>query len=99
MLVHRQLPGYVGDIWSPGALSTGVMADWPPFAVGERVRVYLEADRWRTAGWFEGAIVRIDPYSAHRSFHWVELDVPAQPLQGGWTDLMSVLNPKHILRP
>lgn len=75
------------------------MAESPPFAVGDRVRVYLDAAHWRAAGWFEGTIVRIDPYSAHRSFHWVELDVEAEPLQGGRTDLISVLNPKHILRP
>ncbi|MFH1184845.1 MAG: hypothetical protein V1755_07385 [Chloroflexota bacterium] len=74
------------------------MAESPPLRVGERVRIHLDAAHWRSAGWFEGTIVRIDPYSAHRNFHWVELDVPAEPLQGGKTSLISVLNPQHVVR-
>jgi hypothetical protein len=67
-------------------------------AVGARVRVFLDSRYWRSTGWFEGTLVRIDPYSEHRSFHWVELDVDAQPLAGGSTRLVSVLNPAHIER-
>jgi hypothetical protein len=74
------------------------MADSPPLQVGERVRIHLDADHWRSAGWFEGTIIRIDPYSAHRSFYWVELDVSAEPLQSGRTSLVSVLNPRNIVR-
>jgi hypothetical protein len=67
-------------------------------AVGDRVKVFLESRYWRSTGWFEGTLVRIDPYSAHRSFHWVELDVDVQPLAGGNTRLVSVLNPARIER-
>ena len=67
-------------------------------AVGDRVKVFLESRYWRSTGWFEGTLVRIDPYSAHRSFHWVELDVDVQSLAGGNTRLVSVLNPARIER-
>ena len=63
---------------------------------GTRVRVYLDSKFWRSSGWFEGTLVRVDPYSEHRSFHWVELDVEVQAAAGGRTRLVSVLNPKHI---
>ena len=69
-----------------------------PLAVGDRVRVNLDPANWHTPGWFEGTIVRIDSYSAHRSFHWVELDVPVEPAGGGKTNGVAVLNPRHILR-
>jgi hypothetical protein len=64
--------------------------------VGDRVKVFLDSRYWRSTGWFEGTLVRIDPYSEHRSFHWVELDLDVQPLAGGNTRLVSVLNPAHI---
>ena len=67
-------------------------------AVGDRVKVFLESRYWRSTGWFEGTLVRIDPYSEHRSFHWVELDLDVRPLAGGSTRLVSVLNPAHIER-
>jgi hypothetical protein len=69
-----------------------------PLALGDRVRVRLDSARWRPAGWFEGTIIRIDPYSAHRSFHWVELDVDVELARGGRTNVVAVLNPKHIVR-
>lgn len=74
------------------------MVEAPRLRVGDRVLVYLEPSRWSTHGWLSGTVVRIDPYSAHRDFHWIELDVPARPSQGGEMDLVSVLNPKHIRR-
>jgi len=64
--------------------------------IGKRVQVYLTPGRWRKAGWRDGTIIRIDPYSAHRSFHWVELDVAAEPVGGGSIALISILNPRHI---
>ena len=67
-------------------------------ALGDRVKVFLDSRYWRSTGWFEGTLVRIDPYSAHRSFHWVELDVDVQSLAGGNTRLVSVLNPARIER-
>jgi hypothetical protein len=73
-------------------MSTGELA------VGDRVKVFLDSRYWHSNGWFEGTLVRIDPYSEHRSFHWVELDLDAQPLSGGSTRLVSVLNPAHIER-
>ena len=65
---------------------------------GDRVRVYLDSKFWKSEGWFEGTVVRIDPYSNHRSFYWVELDLAVQSSGGGETNLLSVLNPKHIQR-
>jgi len=62
------------------------MAD--EYQVGEHVQVYLNT------GWFDGIIVRIEPYSEHRSFHWVELDEMAQSLLG--MKQISVFNPKNI---
>lgn len=63
---------------------------------GNRVRIYLDSKFWRGAGWFEGTVVRIDPYSRHRQFYWVELDIEVEALQGGKTHLVSVFNPKNI---
>ena len=60
------------------------------FKIGDRVKIQL------SAGWFEGRVVRIDPYSAHRSFYWVELDEDAQSMLGGGIKVISVFNPKNI---
>lgn len=62
--------------------------------VGDRVKIHLDTQKWKSGGWFEGAVVRIDPYSAHRSFYWVELDEEAQAVLGIKT--ISVFNPKNI---
>ena len=64
--------------------------------IGDRVQVFLDSKFWKSEGWFEGTVIRIDPYSAHRSFYWVELDDDVQALPGGGTKLISVLNPKNI---
>jgi hypothetical protein len=66
--------------------------------VSDRAVIRLDSKSWRNAGWFEGTVVRIDPYSAHRSFYWVELDVEVEPAGGGRTRLVSVFNPRHIVR-
>ena len=66
------------------------------FRVGDRVQIHLEAGRWGREGWFDGRVVRIEPYSSHRSFYWVELDEEAQASLGGGIKLISVLNPKNI---
>ncbi len=63
---------------------------------GDRVKVYLDSNFWKSEGWFEGTVVRIDPYSEHRSFYWVELDIDVQTAQGGSTNLVSILNLKNI---
>jgi len=66
--------------------------------IGDRVKVQLDAKFWKSEGWFEGTVVRIDPYSEHRSFYWVELDDDAEAILGKGTKLISVLNPKNIKR-
>ena len=65
--------------------------------VEERVSVRLDSAAWKSRGWFEGTVVRIDPYSAHRRFYWVELDQEVEVISGGSTRLVSVLNVKNIL--
>jgi hypothetical protein len=67
-----------------------------PIRVGDRVQIFLESKTWGAEGWFNGVVVRIDPYSEHRSFHWVELDTESQAMVGKGTRLISVLNPRHI---
>ena len=64
--------------------------------VGDRVKVFLGSDFWESEGWFEGTVLRIDPYSEHRSFYWVELDDVVAANLGARTKLISVLNPKNI---
>jgi len=64
--------------------------------VGYRVKIYLDTKFWKDEGWFEGTVVRIDPYSKHRQFYWVELDIEVETLQGGKSNLVSVFNPKNI---
>lgn len=62
--------------------------------IGDRVKIQLDTSRWGVDGWVEGRVVRVDPYSQHRSFYWVELD---EALPGG-SKLISVFNPKNIQR-
>jgi hypothetical protein len=66
------------------------------FRVGDRVQIFLESKTWGSEGWFEGKIVRIDPYSEHRSFHWVELDDESAAALGRGIKVISVLNPRNI---
>jgi len=62
--------------------------------IGDRVQIFLNAQAWKSGGWFEGTVVRIDPYSRHRSFFWVELDGDVKALVGA--KQISVFNPKNI---
>ncbi len=62
--------------------------------VGDRVRVHLDGKYGRQEGWYEGTVFKIDPYSEHRSFHWVELDAEAQAILG--VKHISVFNPRNI---
>lgn len=64
--------------------------------IGDRVKVFLDSEYWESEGWFTGTVIRIDPYSAHRSFYWVELESDAHPALGKPTRLISVLNPGRI---
>lgn len=62
--------------------------------IGDQVKVYLDSKFGDKEGWHEGTVFRIDPYSEHRCFYWVELDDEAQSLIG--IRQISVFNPKNI---
>ena len=62
--------------------------------VGDRVKVFLDSKFREKAGWYQGGVIRIDPYSRHRSFYWVELNAEAQAILG--IREISVLNPKNL---
>ena len=62
--------------------------------IGDRVKIYLDSKFGEKEGWYNGTVFKIDPYSEHRSFYWVELTPEAQALLG--TRQISVFNPKNI---
>jgi multidrug resistance efflux pump len=62
--------------------------------VGDRVKIYLDSKFGEKEGWYEGVVFKIDPYSEHRSFYWVELDEAAQSTLG--IKHISIFNPKNI---
>ncbi len=62
--------------------------------VGDRVKVYFDSKFGENEGWYEGTVFKIDPYSEHRSFYWVELDTDSRVAVG--IKEISVLNPKNI---
>jgi len=62
--------------------------------IGDRVQIFLNANKWGKEGWFEGTVVRIDPYSRHRSFYWVEFNEEVSATLG--LKQISVFNPKNI---
>lgn len=64
--------------------------------IGDRVQVFLNAKNWGRGEWLNGTVVRIEPYSRHRSFYWVELDEEAQAALGTGMKMLSVFNPKNI---
>jgi hypothetical protein len=64
--------------------------------IGDRVQIFLNARVWGSEGWFDGTVVRIDPYTQYRSFYWVELNDEAAAILHTGTKLISVLNPKNI---
>ena len=64
--------------------------------IGDRVQIFLDAKVWGSDGWFAGKVVRIDPYTKHRSFYWVELDDESAAMLGKGTRLISVLNPRNL---
>lgn len=64
--------------------------------IGDRVQIFLNAKNWGRDEWFSGTVVRIDPYSQHRRFYWVELDEEAEEFLGGNMKAVSVLNPRNI---
>ena len=62
--------------------------------VGHRVKVYLDSKFGINEGWYEGTVFKVDPYSDHRCFYWVELDKDIQDMLG--FKQISVFNPKNI---
>jgi hypothetical protein len=66
------------------------------FSVGDVVEIFLNEQNFGQEGWFRGTIIRIDPYSSYRSFHWVQLDDESCAILGGRTRQVAVLNPRHM---
>ena len=64
------------------------------FRIGDHVKFYLDSKFGMNEGWYEGALIRIDPYSGHRNFYWVELNEDAQAILN--IKQISVFNPKNI---
>jgi len=62
--------------------------------IGDHVRIQLDAKFGEQAGWYEGKVIKIDPYSQHRSFYWVELNEEAQSILK--IKQISIFNPKNI---
>jgi hypothetical protein len=62
--------------------------------IGDHVKIHLDSKFGDNAGWYEGKVVRIDAYSEHRSFYWVELSQEAQAVLK--MKQISVFNPKNI---
>lgn len=65
-----------------------------PLHIGDQVKIYLDSKFGNDEGWYEGTIFKIDPYSEHRNFYWVELNEEAQAALR--TKHISVFNPKNI---
>jgi hypothetical protein len=61
---------------------------------GERVEVLVRAKGTGREDWFEATVVRIEPYSEHRSFYWVEFDEDVQAVLG--FNRISIFNPKKM---
>ena len=64
------------------------------FQIGDYVKIQLDSKYGDHAGWYEGKVIKIDSYSEHRSFYWVELNQEAQAILK--MKQISVFNPKNI---
>ena len=62
--------------------------------IGDRVKIYFDSKFGDKEGWYKGVVFKIDPYSEHRSFYWVELNTDAQMILD--TRQISVFNLKNI---
>jgi len=62
--------------------------------INDRVKIYLDSKFGDREGWYEGVVFKVDPYSEHRSFYWVELNADAQSILS--TRQISVFNVKNI---
>lgn len=63
-------------------------------SVGDKVKIYIDSKFGEHEDWYEGTVFKIDPYSEHRNFYWVELSVEAQAILG--MKQISVFNPRNI---
>ena len=63
---------------------------------GDRVKIYLDSKFGDKEGWYEGVVFKVDPYSEHRSFYWIELNEATQSILG--IKHISVFNLKNIQR-
>ena len=61
---------------------------------GDHVKIYLDSKFGDREGWYEGIVFKVDPYSEHRSFYWVELNADAQSTLG--IRQISIFNVKNI---
>lgn len=64
------------------------------YQLGDRVEIFLDEKFGEKQGWYAGEIIKIDPYSAHRSFYWVRLADEGQSVLGAAQ--ISIFNPKNI---
>jgi len=64
------------------------------YQIGDRVEIFLDEKFGDKSGWYTGMIFKIDSYSKHRSFYWVNFEAEAQAVTG--TRQISVFNPKNI---
>ena len=64
--------------------------------LGDRVKVRLDSNFWRSQGWFEGVVTGVQPYSQHRRFYWIELDQDVEGTDGGRTRFVTVFNPSNF---
>jgi len=64
--------------------------------IGDRISVYLDSKNWISEGWFDGVVIEIKPQTDHRSFYFVQLDVPVKDAQGRLNRVITVFNPKNF---
>ena len=62
--------------------------------IGDLVKIRFDEKFGEHAGWYEGKVIKIDPYSEHRSFYWVELNQEAQSILK--IKQISIFNLKNI---
>ena len=62
--------------------------------VGDAVKILLDKKFGELSGWYDGIVIRIEPYSEHRCFYWVRLDPDARAVLK--ISEISVFNPRHI---
>lgn len=67
--------------------------------VGDRIKVHVDNDTYKSKGWFNGVVVKIVPYeksNKNLNFYYVQLDTPIAVVGGGFAGQISVFNPKNF---